>query len=76
MPTSCHCTDRGADDPRTAFCAGSLATIAADGSVEPLPEYAAAVAAVGARDDCFGSVADFAEHHKGADAFAARVRSF
>lgn len=70
MPTSCHCTDKGADDPRTSFCAGALAVIANDPDVTPLPEYAEAAAAVGKRDDCFATVADFAEHHKDADRFA------
>lgn len=76
MPTSCHCTDKGASDSRTSFCAGSLAVIANDPAVEPLPEYAEAVAQVGKRDDCFASVEDFAEHHKDADAFAARCGRF
>lgn len=64
MPTSCHCDDKGADNPGTSFCAGSLAVIANDPNVEPLPEYAEAVAKIGKRDDCFDTVADFAEHHK------------
>jgi hypothetical protein len=64
MPTSCHCDDKGADDPRTSFCAGSLAVIANDPNVEPLPEYADAVAQIGKRDDCFATVEAFAEHHK------------
>jgi hypothetical protein len=67
MPTSCHCHDRGAHDPRTRFCAGSLAVIANDPGVTPLPLYAEAVQAVGERADCFGSVEDFAEHHQDAD---------
>lgn len=70
MPTTCHCTDKGADNPRSRFCAGALAVIANDPDVEPLPEYADAVAAVGKRDDCFETVDDFAEHHKDADKFA------
>lgn len=70
MPTTCHRTDKGAGDPRSGFCAGALAVIANDPQIEPLPTYAAAVAAVGSRDDCFASVADFAEHHKHADEFA------
>lgn len=73
MPTSCHCTDRGAGDPRTSFCAGSLAVIANDPDVTPLDEYAEAAAVVGKRDDCFDTVADFAKHHERADEFADRV---
>jgi hypothetical protein len=38
--------------------------------VTPLEEYAEAAAKVGERDDCFATVADFAEHHKEADRFA------
>lgn len=72
MPTSCHCTDKGADSAATGFCAGSLAVICNDPNIEPLPEYAAAAGSVGKRDDCFATIADFAEHHKDADAFAAR----
>lgn len=64
MPTSCHRGDKGADDCRTSFCAGSLAVINNDPDVEPLPEYAEAAAKIGKRDDCFATVADFAEHHK------------
>jgi hypothetical protein len=75
MPTTCHRSDKGADDPRSSFCAGALAVICNDPSVEPLPEYAEAAAKVGKRDDCFDTVDDFAEHHKGADAFAARCRA-
>lgn len=70
MPTTCHCTDKGADDPRSAFCAGALAVIANDSSVTPLDDYVDQVGAVGKRDDCFDTVADFADHHKHADRFA------
>lgn len=75
MPTTCHCTDKGAGDPRSSFCAGALAVIMNDPAVEPLPEYAAAAHQVGKRDDCFDGVEAFAEHHKDADAFAARCRA-
>lgn len=67
MPTSCHMTDKGADDPRTSFCAGSLAVIANDPNVVPLEEYAEAVTLIGSRPDCFDTVEDFAEYHKDAD---------
>lgn len=74
MPTTCHCGDKGADDPRSSFCSGALAVIANDPKVEPLPEYREAVEAVGKRADCFDTVEDFADHHREADAFAARCR--
>ncbi|HUR09638.1 MAG TPA: hypothetical protein VM347_44370 [Nonomuraea sp.] len=70
MPTSCHRTDRGADNPRTGFCAGSLAMIANSG-VQPLADYADAAAQVGPRDDCIEDEAAFREHH----AFATEFRS-
>jgi hypothetical protein len=69
MPTSCHRSDKGADDPRTGFCAGALAVIANDPDVQPLAEYAEAAATVGQRADCFATVAAFAEHHKDAHRF-------
>jgi hypothetical protein len=72
MPTSCHCSDYGASDERTSFCAGSLAVIANDPTVQPLLEYKEIVADVGQREDCFATVEAFAEHHSGADEFAAR----
>jgi hypothetical protein len=64
MPTSCHMTDKGADSEQTSFCAGSLAVINNDPDVQPLDDYAAAAAKIGPREDCFATVADFAEHHK------------
>jgi hypothetical protein len=76
MPTSCHCTDHGADDERTGFCAGSLAVIANDPDVQPLLEYKEACERVGPREDCFDSLEDFARYHEGADEFAARCRRF
>ena len=69
MPTSCHRFDKGAEDVRTKFCAGSLATIANDPDVVPLDDYAEAVAAVGPRDDCLPTAAAFRELHKHADRF-------
>lgn len=76
MPTTCHCTDKGASDSRSAFCAGSLAVINNDPNVEVLPEYADAAEAVGKRAECFDTVDDFAQHHHKADEFAARYGRF
>ncbi|MEJ7831313.1 MAG: hypothetical protein WKF79_00220 [Nocardioides sp.] len=73
MPTSCHRTDRGARDPRTGFCAGSLALIANDPNVEPLAEYADAVEQVGTRSDCIGTVDEFRERHGYAEEFRQRL---
>lgn len=69
MPTTCHRSDKGADDPRTSYCAGALAVIANDPDVEPLEEYEEAAAAIGKRDDCFETVDAFREHHKDAHKF-------
>lgn len=73
MPTSCHCSDHGAASSATAFCAGSLALIANDPDVEPLPEYEEAVAAVGPRDDCISTVEQFRQRHAYADKFRMRL---
>lgn len=73
MPTTCHKTDRGADDSRSKFCAGALATIANSG-VDVPEEYREAVDLVGKREDCFPDTNVFAEHHAFADEFAASLK--
>lgn len=64
VPTTCHMKDKGAADPATAFCSGSLAVIANDPKVTPAPGYELAALAVEDRETCFGSVEEFAEYHK------------
>jgi hypothetical protein len=62
--------DYGMTNKETAFCTGSCAVIANDPDVQPMEGYEEVIEKVGKRDDCFPTVADFAEHHKDADKHA------
>lgn len=65
IPTSCHLTDRGIHHPKTAFCAGSLSTLAAEGKAEPGSLYEKPIAEVGPREDTFSSPEEFRKYHEG-----------
>ena len=65
---ACHCQDHGADDTRSAFCAGA-ASVMANMCMLPhkQPGAAGAVQAVGKSTDTFGHAAMFYKHHTGND---------
>lgn len=63
---ACHNRDHGPDNDDTAFCAGALATMANQCLLpHRSPGAPEARAEVGRRDDCFGHLALFYEHHCG-----------
>lgn len=61
---ACHLKDFGPDDPRTAMCAGSLAT-AANACILPDRTVGGVEARdkVGKREDCFPHPRAFYKHH-------------
>lgn len=69
---ACHCKDKGALHPETAFCAGAASVMAnacimpheADPSQEGAVEM---VKAVGRRDDTFAHPKEFYEYHSHGD---------
>lgn len=63
---ACHLRDYGPDDDDTAFCVGALATMANQCLIPHRSENATeARTIIGRRDDCFGHVALFYQHHAG-----------